>query len=69
LLLASAALPAADEFQTAAISAVRVEWRAALDQLRSEISTQPSVASVFTFSGQRRLPGGDQGEPVKASRF
>ena len=34
---------------------MRVEWRAVLDALRSEISTQPSVASAFTFSGQRRV--------------
>jgi murein DD-endopeptidase MepM/ murein hydrolase activator NlpD len=59
LLLAGAAVAAADEFQTAAVSAVRVEWRTALDQLRSEISTQPAVASAFTFSGQHRLPAFD----------
>jgi hypothetical protein len=45
----------ADEFKTPAISSVRVEWRAVLDALRSEIGTQPSVASAFTFSGQRRV--------------
>ncbi len=50
---------AADEFKTPAVSAVRVEWRAVLDQLRSEIGTQPSVVSAFTFSGQRRLPAFD----------
>ena len=49
----------ADEFRTPAISAVRVEWRAALDQLRSEINTQPAVASAFTVLGQRRLPAFD----------
>jgi murein DD-endopeptidase MepM/ murein hydrolase activator NlpD len=49
----------ADEFHTPAISAVRVEWRAVLDQLRSEIGTQPSVVSAFTFSGQRRVPAFD----------
>ncbi len=49
----------ADEFKTPAVSAVHVEWRAALDQLRSEISTQPAMASAFTFSGQRRLPAFD----------
>jgi murein DD-endopeptidase MepM/ murein hydrolase activator NlpD len=59
LLLAGTAVPAADEFRTAAISTVRVEWRAVLDQLRSEINTQPAVASAFTFSGQRRLPAFD----------
>jgi hypothetical protein len=46
---------AADEFKTPAISSVRVEWRAVLDALRSEISSQPPVASAFTFSGQRRV--------------
>jgi murein DD-endopeptidase MepM/ murein hydrolase activator NlpD len=46
---------AADEFRTPAISSVRVEWRAVLDALRSEIGTQPPVASAFTFSGQRRV--------------
>jgi Peptidase family M23 len=45
----------ADEFKTPAISAVHVEWRAVLDQLRSEISAQPTIASAFTFSGQRRV--------------
>ena len=59
LLLAGTLVPIADEFRTAAISAVRVEWRAALDQLRSEINTQPAVASTFTFSGKRRLPAFD----------
>jgi hypothetical protein len=65
-LLAAFALPLAgtanlpaDEFKTPAISAARVEWRAVLDQLRSEIGTQPSVASDFTFLGQRRLPAFD----------
>lgn len=49
----------ADEFRTPSISAVRVEWRAVLDQLRSEINTQPAIASRFTFSGQRRVPAWD----------
>ena len=53
--IAGNACLAADEFKTPAISSVRVEWRAVLDALRSEISTQPSVASAFTFSGQRRV--------------
>jgi murein DD-endopeptidase MepM/ murein hydrolase activator NlpD len=45
----------ADEFKTPLISAVRVDWRAALDQLRYEINTQPAVASAFTFSAQHRF--------------
>jgi hypothetical protein len=59
LLVAGTSILSADEFRTAAISAVHVEWRAALDQLRSEINTQPAVASAFTFSGRRRLPAFD----------
>lgn len=53
------AVAAADEFRTPAVSAVRIEWRAALDQLRSEINTRPAIASHFTFAGQRRLPAYD----------
>ena len=66
LLLASFPLPiagsaavAADEFKTPAISAVHVDWRAALDQLRSEINTQPAVASAFSFTRRYRLPAFD----------
>jgi hypothetical protein len=59
LVLAGTALASADEFRTPAISAIHVEWRAVLDQLRSEIGTQPAVAADFTFSGQRRLPAFD----------
>jgi Peptidase family M23 len=55
-LLAGTARVAADEFRTPAISAVGVEWRAALDQLRSEINSRPAVAPAFSFTGQRRLP-------------
>ena len=58
-LVAGTAGVTAAEFRTPAISAVRVEWRAALDQLRSEINTQPAVASAFTFLGYRRLPASD----------
>ncbi|MBR1193538.1 M23 family peptidase [Bradyrhizobium sp. AUGA SZCCT0160] len=49
----------ADEFRTPSISAVRVEWRAVLDQFRSEINTEPAVASAFTFASQRRAPRWD----------
>jgi murein DD-endopeptidase MepM/ murein hydrolase activator NlpD len=59
LLLATTALLTADEFRTVAISTTRVEWRAVLDQLRSEINARPAVAAAFTFSGQRRLPAFD----------
>jgi murein DD-endopeptidase MepM/ murein hydrolase activator NlpD len=59
LLLSDTTILAADEFKTPAISTVHVEWRAALDQLRSEINTEPAVASAFTFLGQRRLAAFD----------
>ena len=59
LLSAGTLRVSADEFKTPAISAARVEWRAVLDELRSEINTQPAIASAFTFSGQRRLPAFD----------
>jgi hypothetical protein len=59
LLQAGTANLSADEFKTPSISAVHVEWRAALDQLRSEINAQPAVAPAFTFAGQRRLPAFD----------
>ena len=38
---------------------IRVDWRAALDQLRAEIGAPPAVAADFTFAGQRRLPASD----------
>jgi hypothetical protein len=59
LLAARTAALSADEFRTPAISAVRVEWRAALDQLRSEIASRPTIASEFTFSGRRHVPAFD----------
>jgi hypothetical protein len=45
----------AEEFKTPAISTVRVEWRAAINQLRSEINTQPAVAPAFSFPAQHRF--------------
>jgi len=59
LLPACAIGAAADEFRTPSISAIRVEWRAVLDQLRSEFSSQPATASAFTFASQRRVPRWD----------
>jgi hypothetical protein len=55
LLLAATTVLIADEFRTAAISTIHIEWRAVLDQLRSEINVQPAVASSLTFSGGRRI--------------
>jgi len=59
VLQASAARLDAEEFQTPAVSVVRVEWRAVLDQLRVEIGAVPSVASDFSFSVQRRVAASD----------
>ncbi|KRR07754.1 peptidoglycan DD-metalloendopeptidase family protein [Bradyrhizobium valentinum] len=59
LLLAGVTGAAADEFRTPSISAVRVEWRAVVDQLRTEIGTRPAIASRFMFAGQRRVPAWD----------
>jgi hypothetical protein len=59
LLIAGSATLAAEEFKTPAISAVHVEWRAALDQLRAEINSQPAVASAFSFTRRYRLPAFD----------
>jgi hypothetical protein len=56
LLPAGLATAAAEDFWTPAISVVHVDWRAALDQLRSELGTAPSVASNFTLSRGRRVP-------------
>ncbi|MDO8931002.1 MAG: peptidoglycan DD-metalloendopeptidase family protein [Rhodocyclaceae bacterium] len=59
LLLAGTAVPVADEIRTPAVSAVRVDWRAALDRLRTEINARPAVIPSLTFSGHRRLPAHD----------
>jgi murein DD-endopeptidase MepM/ murein hydrolase activator NlpD len=49
----------AQEFQSPSISTVRVEWRGALDQLRTELEATPVAASNFTFAGQRRVSASD----------
>jgi len=62
LLLISilAAPPAlADEFSTPAVTGLRVDWRAALNQFRSELNSSPVVAAEFIFSGRRGLPAYD----------
>jgi hypothetical protein len=50
---------AAEEFRTPSISIVRVDWREALDQLKSEINSQPAIAPDFTFARRWRLPASD----------
>jgi hypothetical protein len=59
LLLAGTVGLAADEFRTPAVTAVHVEWRGALDQLRSEINTQAEIAPAFSFARRYRLPAYD----------
>ena len=55
--LATGSTPlSADEFRTASLTALRVDWRAALDQLRSEINAHPAIAGDFVFT-QRRSVG------------
>lgn len=61
LVAAFAVRPAtAEEFSTPTLTALRVDWRAALDQLRAELSLYPSVAGEFVFSGRHGLPAYDQ---------
>lgn len=38
---------------------MRVEWRAALDQFRTEVSSQPAAASAFSFAIQQRYAASD----------
>jgi len=59
VLLAAGNAAQADEFGTPAISVVHVDWRAALDQFRSEINTRPAAASAFTLTRRYRLPVSD----------
>lgn len=59
LQLAGSGLAAADQFHTPSVSAVRVEWRTALDQLRTEVSGQPAAASALSFAIQQRYAVSD----------
>ncbi|WP_342740978.1 M23 family peptidase [Bradyrhizobium sp. B117] len=61
LLLALLSLPiasplAADEFRSPSLTALRVDWRAALDQLRTEINSRPQIAGDFIFAPRRSVP-------------
>lgn len=61
LLLASLSLLiatplAADEIRSPSLTALRVDWRAALDQLRIEINGRPQVAADFVFAPRRSVP-------------
>ena len=59
LLVSGASGAAAEPFRTPSISAVRVEWRAVLDQLRGEINSRPAASSRLALSAQRRVPASD----------
>ncbi|HEY0328569.1 MAG TPA: peptidoglycan DD-metalloendopeptidase family protein [Rhodopseudomonas sp.] len=59
VLCTVASAAAADEFRTVPVSAMRVDWRAAVDQLKAEIGAQPAVAAAFSFTPQRRFRGSD----------
>lgn len=61
LLLASLSLLtatplAADEFRSPSLTALRADWRAALDQLRAEINSHPRIADDFIFAPRRSVP-------------
>ncbi|MGY3459224.1 hypothetical protein ACVWW5_004674 [Bradyrhizobium sp. LM3.4] len=47
---------AADEFRSPSLTALRVDWRAALDQLRTEINARPRAADDFIFAPRRSVP-------------
>jgi murein DD-endopeptidase MepM/ murein hydrolase activator NlpD len=56
LSLFTAAPLAADEIRSPSLTALRVDWRAALDQLRTEINSRPQVAGDFIFAPRRTVP-------------
>jgi hypothetical protein len=56
LSLLAAAPVAADEFRGPSLTALRVDWRAALDQLRVEINSRPQIAGDFIFAPRRSGP-------------
>jgi murein DD-endopeptidase MepM/ murein hydrolase activator NlpD len=55
MLPAGVASLSAQEFQTPSVTANRVEWRAVIDQFRSELDAAPVAASNFAFAGRHRL--------------
>jgi hypothetical protein len=62
-LLSSLLLPTpllAEDFVTPAISFSRADWRAAVEQLRSETSARPAAAGSLTFARGRRHRAFDQ---------
>ncbi len=47
---------AADEIRSPSLTVLRADWRAALDQLRTEINSRPQVADDFIFAPRRSVP-------------
>ncbi|WP_409188922.1 M23 family peptidase [Bradyrhizobium sp. RDM4] len=47
---------AADELRSPSLTALRVDWRAALDQLRTEINSHPQIAGDVVFVPRRTVP-------------
>ncbi|MBR0780054.1 M23 family peptidase [Bradyrhizobium iriomotense] len=47
---------AAEEFRSPSLTALRVDWRAALDQFRAEINSHPQIAGDFIFVPRRSVP-------------
>ncbi|MGJ5091814.1 M23 family peptidase [Bradyrhizobium oligotrophicum] len=52
-LAASSTTRAADDFAPPTLTINRADWRAALDQLRSELNAAPEVAADFALSARR----------------
>jgi hypothetical protein len=61
LLLSTASVGqvGADDFRTVAVSPARVDWRAVIEQLKTEVGSQPRVAEDFSFATQRRFRPSD----------
>jgi len=56
LSLLTATPLAADEIRSPSLTALRVDWRAALDQLRTEVNSRPPIAGDFIFAPRRSVP-------------
>ncbi|MBR0725767.1 M23 family peptidase [Bradyrhizobium manausense] len=56
LSLLTATPVAADEIRSPSLTALRVDWRAALDQLRTEINSRSQIAGDFVFVPRRSVP-------------
>ncbi|MCK1424666.1 M23 family peptidase [Bradyrhizobium sp. 182] len=50
---------AAEEFRSPSLTALRVDWRAALDQFRAEINSRRRVADDFIVAPRRSVPRHD----------